>query len=764
MQTALGALSLTAAALAVPLAPVAAQQPRPIRGFPTDALAAEHAREAQLRAVPSRDSLRALLRRLSENPHEAGTDRSLHVAQAIQAQLRSYGLDARIERFEALLPRPISRTLELTAPERFTATLKEPAIPEDKDSNDPDQLPTYNAYSADGDVTAPVVFVNYGLPEDYKVLDSLGISVKGKIVIAKYGRSWRGIKPKVAAEHGAVGCIIYSDPKDDGYYVDDVYPKGPMRPWEGVQRGSVMDMPVYPGDPLSPGWAAEAGSKRLARAESKVLMKIPVLPISYQDALPFLRNLGGPVAPEAWRGALPITYHLGGGAAVAHLALKFDWREHAPLYDVITRIPGATAPDEWVILGNHHDAWVNGAEDPLSGQVALMEMARGLAGLLRSGWRPARTIILAAWDGEEPGLLGSTEWAEKHQAELRDKAVAYMNSDTNDEGWLGVAGSHSLQTFMAQVARDVPDPKGKGSVLDASLARRREAAERAAARQGPQGPQPAAKDSLNLTPADRARLQADSARYALLTRAGVDTAWSIGALGSGSDYTAFLDHVGVPSLNIEYGGAHHAGIYHSIYDSFDFYTRFLDTSFAYGVTEARTTGTAALRLADAPLLPFEFGTVARTYRRYVDEIEREARKDSATRALDLSGVRQALDRLDDAAARYEAAAARAETTPTAVLRARRAQLARVNKLLYQSERQLTDSAGLPGREWFRHLIYAPGFYTGYGVKTMPGIREAVEDVPNGAVAQQQAARVAAAVDRMAAQVGRAAEELDRALH
>jgi N-acetylated-alpha-linked acidic dipeptidase len=713
-------------------APAVAQQP--IRGFPTDALTQEQRLETRFRAIPSADSLRALMLRLSENPHEAGTERSHHVAQLILERFKRDGLDAHIEQFEALMPRPISRTLELTGPTRFVASLAETPVKGDKDSGDANQLPTANFYSPDGDVTAPLVFVNYGIPADYEVLDSLGISVKGAIVIAKYGRSWRGIKPKLAAEHGAVGCIIYSDPKDDGYYVDDVYPKGPMRPPQGVQRGSVMDMPTYPGDPLSPGWASEAGARKLPMDEVKTLAPIPVLPIGYGDAQPFLEALAGPVAPESWRGALPITYHVGPGPAKVHLALKFEWKSR-PLYDVIARIPGAVAPDQWVIYGNHHDAWVNGADDPLAGQVALDEAARGFGALLKSGWRPKRTIILAAWDGEEWGLLGSTEWAEKHQDELRKNAVTYINSDTNERGWLGVSGSHSLQTFVEQVARDIRDPKTGKSVLEAALARRR--ARRRPAR-----------------PARQRAAQSDTTRRAS-TAPNADT-FSIGALGSGSDYTAFLDFLGVPSLNMAYGGGAHDGIYHSIYDSYDFYTRFMDPTFAYGVAEAQTTGTAVLRLADAAVLPFEFVTVARTYEGYANQIEREAKQKDATRSLDLSGVHQAIDRLRQASERYEAALAPVQQMSSEQLRAHRLELTKVNAMLFGTEHALTDAQGLEHREWFKHLIYAPGFYTGYGVKTMPGIREAVEDKPNGGVAQREAARVAAAIDRMATQVNAAA--------
>jgi N-acetylated-alpha-linked acidic dipeptidase len=708
---------LSLALCAVPLS-VHAQA---IRGFPQSMLEAQRMRENQAHAIPNADTLRSRLRLLSEEPHHAGSENSRRVAEMILARFKSYGLDAKIERFEAMMPTPISRTVELVAPERMALTLKEPKIPEDKDSGDAGQLPTYNAYSPDGDVTGDIVFVNYGTPEDYQVLDSLGVSVRGRIVLAKYGRSWRGIKPKVAAEHGAIATIIYSDPRDDGYWVNDVYPKGPMRPEQGVQRGSVMDMPRYPGDPLSPGWASEEGARKLAMSEVTTFSPIPVLPISYGDALPILRALGGEVVPDSWKGALPVTYHFGPGPARVHIALKFDWQTR-PLYDVIARIPGARWPDQWVVFGNHHDAWVNGAEDPLSGMTDVEEMARSLSALVKSGWRPDRTIVIAAWDGEEWGLLGSTEWAEKHGAELQQKAVAYINSDTNNRGWFNAEGSHSLELFLEQVARDIRDPKSGSSMLDAAMKRRRE-------RRSDAGP--------------------DSARF------------TIGALGSGSDYTAYLDHLGLPSLNVAYGGGAEAGIYHSIYDSFDHYTRFMDTTFAYGVAEAQTQATMALRLAHAPVLPFEFRNVARTYGRYVDEIEKGAKSKDAVKALDLSAVRTAVNHVGTAADRWETAYAKVDAMTDRDVARNAKPLAEINRLLYTTEQLLTDSAGLPERAWFRHLIYAPGFYTGYGVKTMPGIREAVEDVPDLATARAQAVRVAAALEAYAAQIEKAATALEQ---
>ncbi|GAC1477796.1 MAG: transferrin receptor-like dimerization domain-containing protein [Gemmatimonadaceae bacterium] len=695
-------------------------QPRPILGFSPDAVAEQLRREGIARAVPSTDTLRSTLKVLSKRPHEAGTERSRAVAEQILARFKAYGLDAHIERYEALMPRPLSRALHLIAPEQYEARLAESPVAEDPGSRDADQLPVFNAYSPDGNVVAPLVFVNYGMPDDYRVLDSMHVSVRGAIVIAKYGKSWRGIKPKLAAEHGAVGCIIYSDPKDDGFYVDDVYPRGPMRPEQGAQRGSVMDMPLYPGDPLSPGWASEVGSRRLSIKEARTIEPIPVLPIGYGDALPFLRALGGPVAPDAWKGALPITYHVGPGRSRVHLGLTFDWKTR-PLYDVIASIPGRTQPDQWIMHGNHHDAWVNGAQDPLSGMVAELETARALGTLLKTGWRPARTIVLAAWDGEEWGLLGSTEYAEKHETELRDKGVVYINSDVTDKGWLAGEGSHSLERFVTEVARDVIDPATGKSALEALLAHKRETAK---------------------TP---------------LTVA--DTTFTLAALGSGSDYTAFLDHVGLASLNVAFGGGSKAGIYHSIYDSYDFFSRFLDTTFTYEVAESQTITTALLRLADAPVLPFDFLAAAHTYRGYVDEIEKEARQNDTTRALDLSAVRTALDKLDRAARRFDEAQRAAATPSAATDGTRAARFAAANRLIYQSERALVDGVGLPGRDWFRHLLYAPGFYTGYGVKTMPGIREAVEDRPHLATAQREAGRVAGAIDRYAARISEAADAL-----
>ncbi len=678
-----------------------------IRGFSADQAKAERGREDQARRLPEPKRIRSYMERMAQEPHHAGSPGSKKVAEYAADLLREWGLDVQVEEFEALLPYPTVRVLEMVGPVKYRAKLREPAVGEDKDSSGKNQLPTYNAYSATGDVTAPLVYVNYGVPEDYEELKKLGIDVKGKIVIARYGKSWRGTKPKVAYEHGAVGCLIYSDPRDDGYFQGDVYPKGPFRPPAGAQRGSVMDMPVYVGDPLSPGWASEKGAKKLAISEATSIMKIPVLPISYQDAEPLLAHLGGPVAPESWRGALPFTYHVGSGPASVHLKLDFDWTTK-PLFDVIATIPGSVYPDEWVIYGNHHDAWVRGAQDPLSGAAALLETARALGEMRKKGWTPKRSIRFALWDGEEFGLIGSTEWVEKHQDEIKAKTVVYFNSDSNGKGTLGVGGSPSLQTFMTEVVRDVNDPVTGESLLQ-------------------------------------------SARQSASAKRGGNAAgeFALGPLGAGSDYVAFVHHSGVASMNLGFSGADPGGVYHSIYDSFHWFTKFSDGEFIYGKALAQVMATSIMRMADASLLPFEFGTLVKTVRGYVDEIKGE--KDASK--VDLSEVNAELDKLQTAAEDFEQ-----EVKAGKWASAPATQLAKVNALLYQSERSLTQEKGLPGREWYRYQISAPGMYTGYGAKTLPGIREAVE-LARWDEARRETASVAGALHSLRRRVEDAARLL-----
>ena len=708
----------------------------PIAGFTAASSSAEREWEAKFRAIPDPALLRSYMQRMSARPHHVGSPYDKDNAEWLLAKLKEFGLDASIETFDVLFPTPKERIVQLVAPTTFTAKLQEPTVSGDPTSGQHDeQLPTYNAYSIDGDVTAPLVYVNYGAPADYEELDRLGISVQGAIVLARYGQTWRGIKPKVAAEHGAVGCIIYSDPRDDGYHGGDVFPAGPMRPPDGVQRGSVMDMPLYPGDPLTPGIGATKDARRLPVNGAPTLTKIPVLPISYADAQPLLAAIAGRVAPDAWQGGLAIPYHVGPGPARVHLKLSFNW-DLKPLYDVIARIPGSTYPDEWIIRGNHHDAWVNGAEDPVSGAVAELEEARAFGTLLRQGWKPKRTIILCFWDGEEPGLLGSTEWAEAHAAELAKNAAVYLNSDGNGRGILGVEGSHSLERFVNSVAADVEDPEAKVPVSKRL------------------------RDHLTVNP------PAGTTPDELHGRSD----FRIGALGSGSDYTAFLDHLGIASLNIGFGGEDRGGIYHSIYDDFYWYTHFSDTTFVYGRALAQLAGISVMRLAGAELLPLDFQEFTETISRYVQEVEKLAhdkreeiidrnrnldegvyaavddprhpmqppKRETVPPFLNFAPLENGLAALQRVSDLYQHALAHAEENDAAALA--RASLRDVNRRLILVERSLTLQDGLPQREWFKHQIYAPGFYTGYGVKTLPAIRESLEQ-KQWKQAEEQIARV-----------------------
>ena len=694
-------------------------QSTPIRGFPDDAVAAQRQREEQFRKIPDSARLKEYMEAMAGDSHVAGQPSSKRVADYALEKFKAFGLDARLEVFEAMMPWPLETSVELVAPEKYALRIKEPVLPEDPDSGD--QTPLYNAYSGDGDVTGEVVYVNYGMPADFERLKEMKISVKGKIVLARYGAGWRGIKPKVALENGAIGCLIYSDPRDDGFFQGDVYPGGPYRPEYGAQRGSVMDMPIHPGDPLTPGWGSEAGGRKNKREDAPTILKIPVLPIGYGDALPILRQLKGPVAPEAWRGALPVTYHVGPGPAQLHMKLSFEW-QNRPLYNVVARIPGTTRPDEWIVYGNHHDAWVMGADDPISGASSLMETARGLGELLKSGWRPSRTIILALWDGEEWGLLGSTEWAEKHKAELQQKAVAYINTDSTGKGWLSAGGSHGLQQFLGEVAKDVMDPRTGKPVFE-------EARRRAI---------------LGEPEADRAVAEKDAA-------------FRIAPLGSGSDYTPFLQHLTLSALNLSFGGESPGGVYHSAYDTVKWYQTHSDSDYSYGRALSQITGSLILRLSEAPVLPFQFTDTADTLMRYVVELEKlaESKKDSK---IDMKPVRNAVEALRQAGQAYEKAYASLPKVNTAQLLGRK-ELQQLNKLLLTSEQRLGNSEGLPRREWFKHQMYAPGFYTGYGVKTMPQIREGLEE-NRFTEAQGGVRTVSAAINALAAQVTDAARALE----
>ena len=668
------------------------------------------------------------MKTMTAEPNQVGSPHDRANAEMVLGMFRQWGWEAHIETFQVLYPTPISETLELVEPTRFKATLTEPPIPGDASSSrTANVLPAYVAYQGDGDVTAPLVYVNYGMKEDYDALERLGVSVKGKIVIARYGVGWRGLKPKLAQEHGAVGCIIYSDPRDDGYTVEDAYPKGPARPPQGFQRGSVADMTLYPGDPLTPGIGATENAKRLAIKDAPAVLKIPVLPISYADAQRFLVALDGRVVPPQWRGSLPITYHVGGNAAKAHIAVKSDW-SLKPIYDVVATIQGSTDPGQWVMRGNHHDGWVFGAEDPMSGQVALLAEAKAIGTLVRQGWRPKRTLVYLSWDAEEPMLLGSTEWAEQHADELKQKGLIYINSDGTSRGFLNAEGSHSLQHVVNQVAAEVSDPETGVSVLSRKRAQLEVLGTAAGATEEAK---------------EHAKTAVDLARDI-----------PIGPLGSGSDYSAFLQHLGLPAVNLAFGGeANVGGVYHSLYDTYEYYTRIADPGLRYSHALAQTAGRLVLRFADAPVPPQRYGDFADTVAGYLNEVKKlaDTKRDaadmqakmlasSAFRLADDPGktsgmpaalkpvphfnfapLENAMDRLKQSAKAYDTAlmvhaATMAPKTASQLFEQTR-----------ETEETLAPDTGLPGRGWYKNLIYAPGAYTGYSAKTLPGVREAIEE-------------------------------------
>ena len=696
-------------------------------GFTSKSSATELALEARFDSGLNASEMREWLEHMAAEPNHVGSNHDRANAEFMLNLFRSWGFDARIETFKVLYPIPRKVALELVAPRAFKATLTEPPVAGDRTSSrTKDALPPYNVYGADGDVTAEVVYVNYGMPDDYKELARRGVSVSGKIAIARYGRGWRGLKPKLAQEHGAVGCLIYSDPRDDGYGAADPYPAGPGRAERSVQRGSVADMPLYSGDPLTPGVGATDDAPRLTRDQAKSLLKIPVLPIAWADAKPILESLGGPLAPRSWRGGLPFAYHLGSGPARAHLTIQSDW-DLRPVYDVIAVMKGSEFPDEWVLRGNHHDGWVFGAEDPLSGNVSMMGEMKAIGALAATGWKPRRTLVYGSWDGEEAGLLGSTEWVETHIAELAQKAVAYVNSDSNSAGFLGMGGSHSLQKMMNEIAANVRDPSSDTSVLAKSRA-----SEILSGRHGDEEGRRTAEQLLR----------------------GGDL--PLEALGSGSDFKPFLQHAGIASLNLGFGDDDPGGVYHSIYDSYDHYIRFNDPDLRYGVTLAQVAGRAMLRLANADVLPLRTEDFATAVSHYVDEIEATAQsmrhateeeallqqmhiyelgrshndpaappsREADVPYINFAPLRNSASLLMQSARRFDNAAL-SVTRSGGGLSA--AQMHALNSTLRTLEQSLLGTPGLAGRPWYRHVVYAPGTYTGYGVKTLPGVREAVEE-------------------------------------
>ena len=682
-------------------------------GFDETTSTVQHELETVFDSHIDRTEMDEWLREFSSEAHHVGSPKGKKNADALAALFRSWNYAVEISEYQVLFPEPLTRELELLYPYQFTASLTEDSLEEDPSTSVIDNLlPPYNAFSIDGEVEGELVFVNYGTPADYEILERYGISVAGKIAISKYGGSWRGIKPKLAGEKGAIATIIYSDPGDDGYGPGDVYPEGPFKNDSGVQRGSVMDMPTYPGDVLTPGIGATADARRLPKEEAPTITQIPVLPISYRDALPLLEAMGGAVVPNEWRGGLPITYHLGPGPARIRLKLEFDWKM-VTAYNVIARLEGSQYPDEWIIRGNHHDGWNHGAADPISGLIALLSEAKAMSRLANDGFGPARTVIYAAWDAEEPGLIGSTEWAEHHAVELQEHTVAYLNTDGNGRGFVNIGGSHVLERFFNEVIADIDDPQTGVSVKE-----RR-----------------------------RANLSINSSNENARTEAKNRPDLRISPLGSGSDYTPFLQHLGIASANIGFGGESAGGSYHTMYDTYEHYTKWIDPGLVYGEVLAQVAGHATLRLANAPRLPFEFKGFTDNVSVYISEIEtladdmrtntEETNQNITDGIYDLildptksfgpptaqaqvpffnfAPLKNALARLESAAENYETTIASGIAATT-----------EENYLLYQTERALIRQEGLNGRPWYKHHIYAPGFYTGYGVKTIPGVREAIE--------------------------------------
>jgi len=732
------------------------ETPSYLLGYSSQTSEQERQWEQKFRGGIVPENIRENMRRLSARPHHVGSPYDKDNAEWILSKFKKWGFDARIETFTVLFPTPRERKLELVEPSKFTAGLAEPVLPVDPTSaQTAEQLPTYNAYSIDGDVTARLVYVNYGNREDYERLDRMGISAKGAIVIARYGAGWRGIKPKVAGEHGAVGCIIYSDPKEDGYANGDDYPAGGWRPRFGVQRGSVMDTD-YPGDPLTPGVGATEGAKRLAIKDAKTITKIPVLPISYEDAVPLLSALKGPVAPQEWRGGLPLVYHVGPGPAVVHLKVSSNW-DLKPIYDVVATLKGSE-DGQWVLRGNHHDAWVNGADDPVSGQSVLLEEARMLGEVHRQGWVPRRTIVYCAWDGEEPGLLGSVEWVETHADDLKKHAVAYINSDSNQRGFLGAGGTQDLQSFISGVARDIQDPETKLTVLErarlSGIAKAKDAEER--------------KNIRN--------------HRDLVLR----------SLGDGSDYTAFQDYAGIPTLNVEFGGEGDGTQYHSVYDDFYWYTHFVDKDFLYGRALAETIGSAMMRLADADLIPVDYSPQAEAIAKYEAELEKllKDKQDEFTERnlewqegvftaindprrptapppretvppfMNFAPIKNAIETLKKSAARYARAQSLWQASGSPELSQPGEQL--VNNDLIAVSRLFLNENGLPERPWFKNQIYAPGAYTGYGAKPIAAVREYMDE-KKWKEADAQIPQVAQVIENAAAGMDKAAQDLEGVL-
>jgi N-acetylated-alpha-linked acidic dipeptidase len=689
-----------------------AREQATIRGFASARVAEEQALEQKLRTIPDPAHAESNLRHLTSEPHLAGTDASKRVAEWLRSQYESYGFDAKIVSYNVWLAQPKEVRLELTAPQKQTLATPEEPIHEDKDTFDKRAVMAFNAYVPSADVTAPVVYVNYGTQEDYRVLDSMGISVAGKIVLTRYGKCYRGIKTKLAEEHKAVGVIIYSDPEDDGYDAGDMFPRGPWRPMSGIQRGSVEYTQIYPGDPLTPGVAATPDAKRLAPADAKNLSRIPTLPINPQDGAAILSKLDGPHVPRPWQGGLPFTYHVGAGAATAHIKLVMDYAQRS-IYDVIAKLHGSS-DDEWVVLGNHHDAWVFGAVDPSSGTATMLEAARALGDLARNGWKPRRTIVICEWDGEEEGLIGSTEWVEQNRAELQAKAIVYLNTDVGVAGPnLSASAVPSLKEFVRDATRAVTNPQSGESVYETWRAHDARAAVEELGSARPSG-------------------QAEASGEA-----------PVSALGAGSDFCPFLDFAGIASADVGFVGDY--GVYHSLYDDFYWMKKFGDPEFKYHATLAKIIGTMALRLDEADVLPFDYGAYAAEISRATQEMQKRA-GEQGINAAEVKPVVDAASQLSESAAKL-AHALQSGGGYSVDLAAQ----ARLNRDLATVDQSLLDPDGLQGRTWYKHTIYAPGSYAGYAAEILPGPSEAL-DRKDAATFEIEAKALAAGLRRASAKL------------
>ena len=688
-----------------------ASSPSAIFGF-RDA-SAEQATESRFLAVPDSKLAEEHLRILTKVPHMAGTIEDKATANYVAEKFRDAGLDTEIVEYKVWMNYPEEISVDLIAPagvEMHGPTREH--VDHDPFQDDPRVVTAFNGMSPSGDVEGDVVYANYGTPEDFEKLDKLKIDVRGKIVLVRYGQNFRGVKVFVAQERGAAGVIIYSDPADDGWRRGDKYPEGPWRADTAVQRGSVGYMFEFPGDPTTPGVASVMSlpaSQRISPQQSAQMPRIPVTPLSYHDAWPVLQHLGGPDSPREWQGALPFTYHVGPGPAKLKMHLKQDY-QFRTLWDVIGRVRGRDLPDEWVVAGNHRDAWVYGAVDPNSGTAAMLEAVHGVGDLLKSGWKPKRTLIFASWDGEEEGLMGSTEWVEQHESELSN-AAAYFNMD------VGVSGSKfsasavpSLKQFLRDVTKIVPSPKG-GTVY--------EAWQKAAQ------PDTFSAQSPSEAIGDSRRLPAAQGKGDV----------PVGDLGSGSDYTAFLQHLGVPSSDVSSTGPY--GVYHSIFDDFTWFKKFGDPEFVYEQQMARVFGLEGVRMADADVLPYDYEEYGKEIAAYLDAAGKRAEDKFGKHVLDFGAVNAAAHHFETAGVRI---LAKQRNPPQ--------DAARLNQALRGAERALLAPDGLPHRPWFRHVIYAPGEYTGYAAVVIPGVNEAL-DKGDSERARQQLAALAAALERAA---------------